>query len=174
MAPFPRHEAEAAVVAALGKPLKEAFASFGPSVAAASIAQVHRAEVDTADGRKPVAVKVLRPNIEQRFRVDLDAFAFAARRAESMSPEARRLRMMEAVATLRRSVAIEMDLRLEAAALSEMADNTKGDPDFRVPRVDWDRTAKGVLTLDWIEARRCTIAPSSRPRASTSSISPAR
>ena len=37
---------------------------------------------------------------------------------------------------------IEMDLRLEAAALSEMADNTKGDEDFRVPFVDWERTAR--------------------------------
>ena len=52
---------------------------------------------------------------------------------------------------MRRSVAIEMDLRLEAAALSEMAENTKDDPDFRVPAVDWDRTAKDVLTLEWID-----------------------
>ena len=52
---------------------------------------------------------------------------------------------------MRRSVAMEMDLRLEAAALSEMAENTKADPDFRVPTVDWDRTAKNVLTLEWIE-----------------------
>ncbi len=151
MAPFPRNQAEAVVVTALGRPLGEAFASFGPSVAAASIAQVHRAEVEMADGRKPVAVKVLRPGIEHRFRVDLNAFTFVARRAEAMSAEARRLRLVETVATLRRSVAIEMDLRLEAAALSEMADNTKRDPDFRVPAVDWDRTAKDVLTLDWID-----------------------
>ena len=147
MAPFPQAEAEAAVVAALGKPLAETFAAFGPAVAAASIAQVHRAEVATADGRKPVAVKVLRPQVERRFRVDLEAFTFAARNAESIAAEARRLRLVETVATLRRSVAIEMDLRLEAAALSEMAENTKADPDFRVPAVDWDRTAKDVLTL---------------------------
>src|SRR5256886_14540616 len=47
---------------------------------------------------------------------------------------------------------IEMDLRFEAAALSEMAENTRDDPDFRVPAVDWDRTARDVLTLEWIEA----------------------
>jgi ubiquinone biosynthesis protein len=151
MAPFPQHEAEAAVAAALDKPLLEAFAAFGPAVAAASIAQVHRAEVAAVSGRKPVAVKVLRPGIERRFRADLDALTFAARQAENFSAEARRLRMIEAVATLRRSVAIEMDLRLEAAALSEMAENTKADPDFRVPAVDWDRTARDVLTLEWIE-----------------------
>jgi ubiquinone biosynthesis protein len=151
MAPFPQHEAEAAVAAALDKPLNEAFASFGPAVAAASIAQVHRAEVACPEGRKPVAVKVLRPDIERRFRVELDTFTFAARRAEDLSAEAQRLRLIETVATLRRSVAIEMDLRLEAAALSEMAENTKADPDFRVPAVDWDRTAKDVLTLEWID-----------------------
>jgi ubiquinone biosynthesis protein len=151
MPPFPRAEAEAAVAAALGRPVREAFAAFGDPVAAASIAQVHRAEVQTAEGRKPVAVKVLRPGVESRFRVDLDAFTFAAWHAERLSAEARRLRMIETVHTLRRSVALEMDLRLEAAALSEMADNTRSDPDFRVPRVDWDRTAKDVLTLDWID-----------------------
>ena len=69
----------------------------------------------------------------------------------SSSAEARRLRLIEVVETLRRSVAIEMDLRLEAAALSEMAENTKDDPDFRVPAVDWDRTARDVLTLEWID-----------------------
>ena len=56
------------------------------------------------------------------------------------------------VDTLRRIVTVEMDFRLEAAALSEMAENTKDDPDFRVPTVDWDRTAKEVLTLEWIDA----------------------
>ena len=76
------------------------FASFGPAVAAASIAQVHRAEVETPDGRKPVAVKVLRPGIERRFSIDQDAFAFAARNAESLSAEARRLRLVETAETL--------------------------------------------------------------------------
>ncbi len=55
------------------------------------------------------------------------------------------------VDTLARSVAIEMDFRLEAAALSEMADNTKDDGDFRVPAVDWTLTARDVLTLEWID-----------------------
>jgi ubiquinone biosynthesis protein len=99
-----------------------------------------------------VAVKVLRPEVERRFKVDLDAFSFVARNAEKMSAEARRLRLIEVVETLRRSVAIEMDLRFEAAALSEMAENTRNDPDFRVPAVDWDRTARDVLTLEWIDA----------------------
>jgi ubiquinone biosynthesis protein len=152
MPPFSQAEAEATVATALEKPLADAFVTFGLPVAAASIAQVHRAELKTADGTRAVAVKILRPGIERRFRVDLDAFFFAARLAERWSAEARRLRFVEVVDTLARSVAMEMDFRLEAAAISEMADNTKQDPDFRVPSVDWDLTAKNVLVLDWIDA----------------------
>ena len=151
MAPFPQSEAEAVVTAAFNKPVKDVFAEFGPAVAAASIAQVHRAEVEAEGGRKAVAAKILRPGIERRFKVDLDAFFYVARKAESLSLEAQRLRPVEAVATLARSVAIEMDFRLEAAALSEMAENTREDKDFRVPAVDWDRTAREVLTLEWID-----------------------
>ena len=151
MAPFPQAQAEAAVADAFDKPLHDVYASFGPSVAAASIAQVHRAEVDGGGVRKAVAVKILRPGVERRFKVDLDAFFYAARKAESFSLEAQRLRPVEAVATLARSVAMEMDFRLEAAALSEMAENTREDLDFRVPSVDWDRTAREVLTLEWID-----------------------
>ena len=151
MAPFPQAEAERAVEQCPRQPLIELFVAFGPSVAAASIAQVHRAEVVSPQGPKPVAVKVLRPGIEHRFAVDLDAFSFAARNAERLSARARRLRMIDVADNLRRTVAIEIDLRLEAAALSEMKENTRNDPDFRVPEVDWDRTARNVLTLQWID-----------------------
>jgi ubiquinone biosynthesis protein len=151
MPAFPQAEAEAAAAAALGKPLSEVYASFGPAVAAASIAQVHRAEVEHDGVRKPVAVKILRPGVDRRFKADLDAFFFVARKAEEYSLEAQRLRLIEVVSTLARSVAIEMDFRLEAAALSEMAENTREDKGFRVPAVDWDRTAREVLTLEWIE-----------------------
>jgi ubiquinone biosynthesis protein len=151
MPPFPQEQAEAAIAAAFERPVSEIYASFGSPVAAASIAQVHRAETDDGGVRRAVAVKVLRPGVERRFRSDLDAFCWIARKAESFSAEARRLRLIEVVATLARSVAIEMDFRLEAAALSEMAENTKDDPDFRVPQVDWNRTAREVLTLEWID-----------------------
>ncbi|HEY2184771.1 MAG TPA: 2-polyprenylphenol 6-hydroxylase [Xanthobacteraceae bacterium] len=151
MPPFPQEAAVSAVEAALGQSLRGVFASFGPPVAAASIAQVHRAEIGSADSPRAVAVKVLRPGIERRFKLDLDAFTFVARHAQRVSAEARRLRLAEVVDTLRRTVALEMDLRFEAAALSEMAENTRNDPDFRVPAVDWDRTARDVLTLEWIE-----------------------
>ncbi|WP_347264856.1 2-polyprenylphenol 6-hydroxylase [Nitrobacter sp.] len=149
--PFSQAEAEAVVAAALEKPVADAFASFGPSVAAASIAQVHRGEVERNGARKQVAVKVLRPNVATRFRRDLSDFFFVANNAEAHSAEARRLRLVEVINTMSRSVAMEMDLRLEAAALSEMAENTRDDPDFRVPEVDWDRTTHNVLTMEWID-----------------------
>jgi ubiquinone biosynthesis protein len=152
MAPFPQAAAVETIEAAFGKPLHELFAAFGPPVAAASIAQVHRATVTDGAGERALAVKVLRPGVERRFKTDLGSFTFAARRAEMMSAEARRLRLIEVVDTLRRTVGLEMDLRFEAAALSEMAENTKDDPDFRIPAVDWDRTARNVLTLEWIDA----------------------
>ena len=151
MPPFPQAVAEAEIAAAFGRPLTELFASVGPAVAAASIAQVHRAEIVVDGERQAVAVKVLRPNIDARFKADLDAFRFGARCAEKLSAEARRLRLLEIVETLTRAVALEMDFRLEAAAISEMAGNTASDPDFRVPSVDWTRTAKAVLTLEWVD-----------------------
>jgi len=149
--PFSQGEAEAVIAASLERPITQAFASLGPPVAAASIAQVHRGEVIRDGVRRQVAVKVLRPNVATRFRRDLSDFFFVAHKAEAYSAEARRLRLVEVINTMQRSVAMEMDLRLEAAALSEMAENTRDDPDFRVPAVDWDRTAHNVLTMEWID-----------------------
>jgi ubiquinone biosynthesis protein len=152
MAPFGTDEARRVIESALGAPVETLFAEFGPPVAAASIAQVHRAAVLLPDGsRRAVAVKVLRPGVERRFQRDLDDFFFLARFGERNSKEGERLRLVAAVETLARSVVMEMDFRLEAAALSEMAENTAGDADFRVPDVDWDRTARSVLTQEWID-----------------------
>jgi ubiquinone biosynthesis protein len=150
MAPFPQADAERVIDESFDKPRRELFLSIGPPVAAASIAQVHRAEIAGADGPRQAAVKVLRPGIEHRFQRDLDSFFFAARLGERHSAEGRRLRLLATVETLARSVAIETDLRLEAAAFSELAENTRDDPDFRVPAVDWERTARRVLTTEWV------------------------
>jgi len=164
--PFPQSEAEAVIAASLEKPLSQAFARLGPPVAAASIAQVHRGEVERDGVRIQVAVKVLRPNVAARFRRDLSDFFFVAHQAEIYSAEARRLRLVEVINTMSRSVSMEMDLRLEAAALSEMAENTRGDPDFRVPAVDWDRTTHNVLTMEWVDG----IALSDHARLEQSNV----
>ncbi|MBV8799560.1 MAG: 2-polyprenylphenol 6-hydroxylase [Alphaproteobacteria bacterium] len=147
--PFPTDVAKAQVELALRKPVTEMFEAFGDAVAAASIAQVHEART-TGEGRR-VAVKILRPGVEQQFAEDLSAFAFAAGVAERFSAEARRLRVVTVIDRLTTSVALELDLRMEAAAASELRENTRADEDFRVPEVDWDRTGERVMTAEWID-----------------------
>ena len=151
MEPFPRAVAIATIEAAFGESLGRIFVSFGEPVAAASIAQVHRARVKDAEGERDVAVKVLRPGVERLFRRDLGDMYVAARVAERWSGDARRLKLIEVVDTLARTVKMEMDFRLEAAAASEFAENVAKDTDLRIPQIDWDRTAKEVLTLEWID-----------------------
>ena len=145
--PFSIEEARAIVCANLGADVETHFREFGPPAAAASIAQVHRAT--TTDGRE-VAVKVLRPGVEKRFAADLASFFFAARLVEKRSAEGRRLRPVAAVDILEQSMKLELDLRMEASAIAEMTENTKHDSEIRLPKVDWRRTAKQVLTTDWV------------------------
>jgi ubiquinone biosynthesis protein len=150
--PFSMALARATIERELGGKLEDHFIEFGPAVAAASIAQVHRAVVVDGDGaRRTVAVKILRPDVEKRFRRDLESYAFAAGLIEGWYPPARRLKPMAVVDNLKRTTDLEMDLRLEAAAISEMSDNIGADTTFRVPTVDWRRTQKRVLTLEWID-----------------------
>jgi ubiquinone biosynthesis protein len=151
MPPFPRDVAVKTIENAFGQPLSSIFVSLSEPVAAASIAQVHKARVKTADGERDVAVKVLRPGVEQRFKRDLGDMYFAARLAERWIDEAQRLKPVEVVDTLARTVKMEMDFRLEAAAASEFGENVAEDADFRVPHIDWERTEKEVLTLEWVD-----------------------
>ena len=154
MKPFPQAEARRRVEESLGRPLDEVFSQFSEPVAAASVAQVHKA-VRASDGVE-VAVKVIRPGVRARFRRDLDTFYTAARLQERHIPASRRLRPVAVVDTLRQSARIEMDLRLEAAALSELAANIAGDPGFRVPSVDWVLTGRDCLTMAWIDGIKLT------------------
>ena len=152
MSAFSMNEARRAIEDGLQAPLEDRFVTFGKPVAAASIAQVHKATVSDGDPiNKDVAVKILRPGIERRFQADLDSYYFAAQIVERFHPPSRRLKPIAVVDNLKRTTDLEMDLRLEAAAISEMADNIQGDEGFRVPEVDWRRTSKRVLTLEWID-----------------------
>jgi ubiquinone biosynthesis protein len=151
METFPRAEAEAVVEASLGQPVSALFSCFGEPVSAASIAQVHAAEVIGPEGPKKVAVKVLRPGVRRRFFQDLESYFVVARLQERFIPATRRLRPVEVTELLAQTTKIEMDLRLEGAALSELAENTREDPGFRIPAVDWERTGRDVLTLEWID-----------------------
>lgn len=147
--PFPSDIAIQQVEDDLGKPLDQLFSDFDPEpVAAASIAQVHKAR--TTEGMD-VAVKIVRPDIAGKFARDLEAFAWAARFAERSIPRTRRLRPVAVVNTVAASVATELDLRLEAAAASELAENMAGEPGYRIPAIDWQRTSRNVLTLEWVD-----------------------
>ncbi|MEI6572267.1 MAG: 2-polyprenylphenol 6-hydroxylase [Alphaproteobacteria bacterium] len=146
--PFGRVAAVKEIEASFGKPIDSLYSEFSEPIAAASIAQVHRARTQSGE---TVAVKVLRPGVRTRFRRDLAAMAYAASVMEEFSAEARRLKFVDVVETLKRSVTMEMDLRLEAAALSEMAENARDDSEFHVPSVNWDLTARDVVTMEWID-----------------------
>jgi ubiquinone biosynthesis protein len=147
--PFSMAEAEAEIQRELGVSVAEVFTSFSEPVAAASLAQVHKAHL--ADGGDAVAVKILRPGIEKAFRKDIDAFYFAARAIELLSPSSRRLRPMDVITHFEGIVKGELDLRLESSAASEFADNTAQDAGFQVPRVRWHLSGRRVMTLDWAE-----------------------
>ena len=151
MQTFPKPEAIAAIEASLGRPVGDLYASFGDAVAAASIAQVHPAQIPGESGTVPVAVKIIRPGVRRRFAHDLESFFLAARLQEKYIPSSRRLQPVAVTETLAQTTKIEMDLRLEAAALSELGENTRDDPGFRVPSVDWERTGRDVLTMEWID-----------------------
>ncbi len=151
MPPFDAALVPGLLAEALG-PRAATLIDIGPPVAAASVAQVHRAVVVDASGtRRPVAVKVLRPAIRERFLADLDSYFAAARWMERLVPAMRRLRPVDVVDTLRRSALVELDLRLEGAAISEMTGNIAKDEGFTLPSVDWDHTAETVLTTTWID-----------------------
>ena len=122
-----------------------------PPIAAASIAQVHKATLYRNGTDGPVAVKILRPGIKERFRADLEAQYAGAALAERFLPSLRRLRPTDVVKTLDRSARLELDLRLEAASISEMAENIKDDAGFVIPQVSWEHTAETVLTTSWVE-----------------------
>ena len=147
--PFPTSIAKKMVEDELGEPIDKIFSAFSDSVAAASIAQVHRATM--AETGADVAVKVLRPGIERAFRKDIDAFYFAAGVIEFLSPASRRLRPMDVVRHFDGVVQGELDLRLESAAAGEFEANTGKDTGFQVPKPIWNLSGRTVLTMDWAE-----------------------
>jgi ubiquinone biosynthesis protein len=151
MEPFDQALVPGLLAAALG-PRAADLTELSPPIAAASIAQVHKAVLLAGDGtRRTVAVKILRPGVKQRFRDDLESYYAGARLAETFARDLRRLRPTDVVKTLDRSAKLELDLRLEAAAISEFSENVAKDEGFRVPRISWDHTAETVLTTDWID-----------------------
>jgi ubiquinone biosynthesis protein len=147
--PFPTSYAKSTVEEELGETIEAVFSEFSEPVAAASIAQVHKARL--RETGQEVAVKVLRPNIEKAFRKDIDAFYFAASLIELVSPLSRRLHPTEVIKHFDGVVQGELDLRLEAAAAAEYAAKTTGDAGFVVPKAQFFHSAKRVMTMEWAE-----------------------
>lgn len=147
--PFPTSEAKAVIESELGLPVNTLFSEFSEPIAAASIAQVHKARL--VDSQERVAVKVLRPGIERAFRKDVDAFYLAASLIELLSPASRRLRPRDVITHFEGVVMGELDLRLESAAAAEFAATTAKDEGFRVPGVHWFLSGRRVMTLEWAD-----------------------
>ena len=146
-APFAAIKAE--IERALEAPLEALYSEFDPvPVGAASIAQVHRAK--TIEGRD-VAVKVLRPGIEDEFARALETYEWAAGHVELLGGEAERLRPRLVIAHFKQWTRRELDLQREAASASELKENMVAEPGFYVPEIDWTRTARRVLTLEWLD-----------------------
>ncbi|MDH3262518.1 MAG: 2-polyprenylphenol 6-hydroxylase [Paracoccaceae bacterium] len=147
--PFPTAVAKRMIEAELELPVDEVFSEFSEPVAAASIAQVHRARL--AETGEEVAVKVLRPRIVRAFRKDIDAFYFVASLIEFLSPASRRLRPTEVIRHFEGVVMGELDLRLESAAAAEFAANTAKDAGLSVPKAYWFLCSRNVMTLGWAD-----------------------
>ncbi len=150
--PFAALRAREIVTSQIGQPIDSLFTQFDDeAVAAASIAQVHRATL--ADGRA-VAVKLLRPDIERRMQADTALFYSLAQILEWLAPGVRRLHLVTAVAQFRQLSEMELDLRLEAAAAGRLADNMRDDEGIYIPWVDLENSTRQMLIIEWVEGIR--------------------
>ncbi len=149
--PFSLIEAKEIVKNDLGYDTYNTIIELSEPVAAASIAQVHKAKINDNGTIKDVAIKILRPNIKKIFNEEIDAIMLFAFLVESMIKKTKRLKLVEVVFLLKEITNLEMDLRFEAAAANEYAENTKNDVGFKVPQIYWNFTSENVMTLDWVE-----------------------
>ena len=149
--PFPINEAEQIIKVELGEKMFNSINKFDKPIAAASIAQVHKAQINENGVIQDVAIKILRPNIKKTFNEEIDALMFLAHLVENFNKKTKRLKLVEVVFLLKEITNQEMDLRFEAAAANEFSENTKNDIGFHVPKIYWNYTSETILTLDWVE-----------------------
>ena len=149
--PFSQDQAKKIIKDDLGINTYNSIIDLSEPVAAASIAQVHKAKIDDNGIIKDVAIKILRPDIKKIFNDEIDAIMLFAFLVESLIKKTKRLKLVEVVFLLKEITNLEMDLRFEAAAANEYAENTKNDIGFNVPKIYWNYTSENVMTLDWVE-----------------------
>ena len=149
--PFSLSEAKNIIRKDLGDQMFSSIINMSEPVAAASIAQVHKAQINDDGIIKDVAIKILRPEIKKIFNEEIDALMLFAYLIESVIKKTKRLRLVEVTFLLKEITNHEMDLRFEAAAANEYAENTKNDVGFKVPNIYWNFTSENVMTLDWVE-----------------------
>ncbi len=149
--PFPLSKAKEMIKKDLGEETFNSIINLSEPVAAASIAQVHKAQINDNGTIKDVAIKILRPNIKKIFNEEIDALMLFAFSVESLIKKTKRLKLIEVVFLLKEITNLEMDLRFEAAAANEYAENTKNDVGFKVPTIYWNFTSENVMTLDWVD-----------------------
>jgi ubiquinone biosynthesis protein len=149
--PFSIYQAKEIIKKDLGENTFNSIIDLSDPVAAASIAQVHKAQINDNGTIKDVAIKILRPNIKKIFNEEIDAIMLFAFLVESFIKKTQRLKLVEVVFLLKEITNLEMDLRFEAAAANEYAQNTKNDIGFRIPQIYWNFTSENVMTLDWVD-----------------------
>ena len=149
---FSTEEAKVILEREIGSKSFKNILSLSDPVAAASIAQVHFAKIKINNSEKELAIKILRPNIHAIFNEELDALMFLAYLIENVFKKTKRLKLVEVINLLKEITNVEMDLRFEAAAASELRENTINDKNIKVPKIYWNYTSKKVLTLDKVEA----------------------
>ena len=149
--PFSMQDAKNILKESLGEDNFNSILNLSEPVAAASIAQVHKAQINENGTIKDVAIKILRPEIRKVFNEEIDALMLLAYIIQSTVTKTKRLKLVEVVFLLKEITNHEMDLRFEAAAANEFAENTKNDAGFFVPKIYWNYTSEKVLALDWVD-----------------------
>ena len=133
----------------LGAPVDEIFSELDKKpLAAASIAQVHRARLE--DGTR-VVVKIRRPGIEQIIEADLRLLERLARILESEVAEVRRYRPRDVVHQFTLSMRRELDLAVECRNAERIAANFKDKPEIIVPKVYWEWVSERINVQQFIE-----------------------
>lgn len=147
--PLPAGTAENAIETALGCGVADLFLEFDTQpLAAASIAQVHRATLPSCE---VVAVKVRRPGIETVIEADLAILADLARLMERYLPDSSLYSLGDLVAEFARTIRREQDLVREGRLIERVASQFAGDPTVRFPRVCWPLTTASVLTMEFLD-----------------------